>query len=330
MKIVLLSGGSGKRLWPLSSELLPKQFLRVIKDTSGRSISMVQRSWRLLSSIYGEEAVYIAAPESHCPILREQLGEGINLILEPESRDTFPAIMLAAAYLENCGGAGADETIIVLPVDTYAEPSFFTRIGQLDRIIQEDQGRLALVGVQPSQPSEKYGYIQAELDSDGFGSVIGFYEKPDYGTAIELIEQGALWNGGIFAFKLEYARALRERLGYPATYAALAACYSSLPRISFDYMVAEQEKTTVCLHYTGIWSDLGTWNDMLRLLEPASYDAVIMDDDSEGTFVINQLGIPIIVAGIANAVIAAGPDGILISNKNVSHAIKPLVDRIGS
>ncbi|MDF2669911.1 MAG: hypothetical protein K0R67_2217, partial [Paenibacillus sp.] len=325
MKIILLSGGAGKRLWPLSTEILPKQFHKVIRGEEGSLISMVQKTWKILAAKFGADQLYVASGQHTQAILREQLGTEANLILEPSQRDTFPAIALATSYLASIG-ISTDETVVVLPVDAYVDAHFYAKLTDLDHLIQRDIARLALVGIQPTFPSEKFGYIVPGVLQDyRHHSVTSFHEKPSMEAAAELISQGALWNGGVFAFRLGYMENFLTRMNYPWLYSELLTMYATIPRISFDYMIVEPEKRVACIKYEGRWTDLGTWAEMVRVLGTDDVSNVIKDSNCEGTHVINYLDIPIVIAGIKNAVIAAGPDGILITDMSVSHMIKPLV-----
>ena len=330
IKFILLSGGSGSRLWPLSTESLPKPYLKIMRNTDGTLSSMLQRTWETLADKYGAEHLFVAAGTSQEALLREQLGPDVQLILEPSRRDTFPAIAFACASLAEYG-TEADETVVVLPVDTYADPDFYDKLAELDHIIRERLVRLALIGIRPAFPSDKFGYILTsdKLDSSAL-TVDKFLEKPDLTVAADLIRQGALWNGGIFAFRLQYMLDKLAGLNLPIDRPGLEAAFDKIPRISFDYMVIETETSVACVRYDGRWSDLGTWSEIVRLLDPYIGANVVMDEYSTGTHVINQLPIPIVVSGVPNVVIAAGPDGILISDQKSSHLIKPLIDQVNA
>ncbi|WP_158602248.1 sugar phosphate nucleotidyltransferase [Cohnella endophytica] len=329
MKILLLSGGAGKRLWPLSSEILPKPFMKIIRNPSGGSVSMLQRTWGILARKFGPDNIFVVANRHHQAVLEDQLGPKASLILEPAQRDTFPAISLAASYLAHHVGANPDETVIVLPVDAYTEPSFYDLLTDLDRLIAADKARIGLIGVKPTHPSEKFGYvIPLPAPEASYYYVGGFHEKPDRQSALAFMQRNALWNGGVFAFKLNEMRQIVLDHNLPWSYEELYDRYDAFPRISFDYMVVEPEKNILCVAYEGKWTDLGTWSDMVNAFEPDNGNNVIQDDNCLDTYVINQLSIPIIVTGISNAIIAAGPDGILISDKNATHTIKPLVERL--
>lgn len=330
MKIIILAGGNGKRLWPLSSDIMPKQYMKVMKNDIGECCSMVQNTWSILVDKYGEDNLYVISGESQASVLSEQLGPRAQLILEPSRRDTFPAIALASAYLADTG-TPRDETVIVLPVDAHAEHTYYDLLTELDEAIQCGEANLGLVGIRPNELSEKYGYILSEPITDSkTRRVHRFVEKPDLATAAALIEQDAMWNGGIFAFRLEYVLGILAGMNRPLNYAGLQKSYETMPRISFDYMVTETEKNMICVCYEGEWTDLGTWSDIVRVLGEDEGQNFIKDDQSTGTFVINQLNIPIVVAGIREAVIAASPEGILISDRSVSHMIKPLVEQLNA
>lgn len=328
MKILLLAGGNGKRLWPLSNDIMPKQYLKVIKCDNGRSQSMVQKTWQTLANKFGETNLYVVGGQSHADVLAEQLGPRAQLVLEPSRRDTFPAIALSSTYLADTG-TPLDETVVVLPVDAFVDGDYYDLLNGLDDAIQGDRAKLGLIGIEPGYASEKYGYMLSEANPESpYRQVTRFIEKPELPFAMELVEQGALWNGGIFAFRLRYMLDILSGLNRPRYYAGLLSVYDTMPRISFDYMVTETEKNIVCLPYAGNWTDLGTWSDIVRVLGEADGRNFIKDDQSASTFVINQLDIPIVVAGIPNAVIAASPEGILISDMSVSHLIKPLVEQL--
>jgi len=184
MKLVLLSGGSGKRLWPLSNEARSKQFLRILHNPDGKRESMIQRIWRQLNANPVSDEVYISASPKHAELIQKQLGNKVCLITEPEARDTFPAIALLSAYFHSELAVDPGEVVTVMPVDPYVGDSFFTVIKQLEQALTLSQADLALVGVAPTYPSTKYGYIIPAAGGAGgnagqpFQKVIGFKEKP--------------------------------------------------------------------------------------------------------------------------------------------------------
>jgi len=328
VKLILLSGGSGKRLWPLSNDARSKQFLRVLDDGQGRKESMVQRIWRQLGEAGLDGDAYVAASRAQSEMLEFQLGQGIRVIVEPERRDTFPAIALSVLYLIEHEKADPDETVLVMPVDSYVEQAYFMLFGKLDKLIQSSLADIGLIGAKPASPSEKYGYILpgVRLDFDAF-AVERFVEKPKSEEARRLIdEHGALWNCGVFAFRPRYLLDVLAGRQYPVRYTELQERYGGLPVISFDYEVVEQADRVGVVPYNGEWKDLGTWNTLTEeLTEPVIGNAVL-DDQSRGSHVINELSLPVKVLGIPNAVVAVCPDGVLVADKAATPRLKELLD----
>jgi mannose-1-phosphate guanylyltransferase len=330
MKLVLLSGGSGKRLWPLSNDSRSKQFLKVLKSEEGNMESMVQRVWRQIGKVNLADSTYVATGKGQLDMIYSQLGTDAPIIVEPERRDTFPAIALAATYLYSIVGVSLNEVVAVLPVDPYVENEFFGKIKELENIVLDSCADLALIGVKPTYPSEKYGYIVPAIGeySDSYSKVSHFTEKPHEDQAKLLIEQDALWNCGVFAFKLDYLINLLIEKKLPIQYEEMVKQYGELSKISFDYEVVEKAKHVVVSPYDGYWKDLGTWN---TLTEEVSFNLLgngIVSDDSINTHVVNELEIPVTVIGLSNIVVAASPDGILISDKSSSPRIKDIMKNI--
>lgn len=328
MQIVLLSGGSGERLWPLSNSIRSKQFLDVLKDENGNRESMVQRIFRQIKDTDSNISVTIATSKSQVPIIHQQLGQDVSISVEPCRKDTFPAIVLAVSYLLDKKGISEEEPIVVCPVDPYVDNSYFKAIKNLAVLVEESQTKLALMGIEPTYPSEKYGYIIPQTATDQVTSVETFKEKPSKKVAEEYLRRGALWNGGIFAFKAKYLLKKAHKLIKFVDYSDLYSKYDSLDKISFDYAVVEEEQDIKVMRYSGSWKDLGTWNTLTDAISEESIGNVRMDDSSQGVNVINELDIPILVMGIKDAVITASPEGILVSNKEASANIKPFVETI--
>lgn len=326
MKIVLLSGGSGKRLWPLSNDARSKQFLKLLPTKSGNRQSMVQRVYGQIKKYCLDAEVFVATSKSQVDSIRNQLPKDVSVITEPCRRDTFPAIALSVMYLYNKAGASLDETVIVLPVDPYAQSEYFKLLNDMDKAVQSGVSDVVLMGITPTYPSGKYGYIMCEEGAEP-KKVLSFVEKPSEATAAEIIKKGAVWNGGVFSFKIGYLAKICEKLTGYTSYDQLALNYADLTKISFDYAVLEKEKSISMLSYKGEWKDLGTWNTVTEQMETESIGEVELHE-SEGTHIINELDIPLVAMGLKDVVIAASPDGILVSDKNKSSYIKPIVDKI--
>ena len=320
MNIILLSGGSGKRLWPLSNEVRSKQFLKIFRKADGTKESMAQRMYRMIKEVDHTATVTIATSENQIPQIKAQLGEDVSVSVEPCRRDTFPAIALAAACLK-AQGIGSDEPVVVCPVDPYVEADYFVCLKELsDEAGKENAANLTLMGIEPTYPSEKYGYI-IPASSSHMSAVKEFKEKPDAAAAEAYIASGALWNGGVFAFRLSYVLDIAEELFGTDDYQLLCENYGSLQKNSFDYAVVEKEKSINVIRFRGQWKDLGTWNTLTEAMEEAVTGNSVADG-CDNTHVINELGIPVIALGIKNCVIAATPDGILVSDKEASIRLK--------
>lgn len=326
MRLVLLSGGSGKRLWPLSNDARSKQFLKVLNDENSKQVSMVQRVWGQLDKNNLADRAVIATSIAQVDMINSQLGLDVPIVTEPERRDTFPAIALAAVYLYSVQGSSLDEVVGMLPVDPYVEDRFFERVSDMESVLNDSGADLALMGVNPTFPSEKYGYIvPKELDTANYLTVDHFKEKPNQEIAKELIDNNALWNCGVFAFKLSYIINLLEEKGLPTQYEELLENYHLLPKNSFDYEVVEKAKHIVALPYDGYWKDLGTWNTLTEEMGFNVTGKGIIGDGAENSHIVNELDIPITLLGLDNVVVAASPDGILVTDKESSPKVKEYV-----
>ena len=328
MNIILLSGGSGKRLWPLSNDIRSKQFIKLFKNGDDYE-SMVQRVYRQITTVDYNARVTIAASKSQASVIKNQLGEKVSICVEPCRRDTFPAIALAAAYLHDELGVDAGEAVVVCPVDPYVDNTYYEAVEKLQLLAEQGGANLTLMGVEPSYPSEKYGYIIPE-SGENVSPVSAFKEKPDVDTAQKYIGQHALWNAGIFAFKLSYLLNKAHSLIEFEDYRDLYNKYDTLTKISFDYAVVEKESSIQVLRYSGSWRDVGTWNMMTEVMAGTTKDKAILDETCENTNVVNELNIPILCMGCKNMIIAASGDGILVADKERSDSMKPYVDQISA
>jgi len=334
MNIILLSGGSGKRLWPLSNDIRSKQFIKIFKKAEAASEdegddayeSMVQRIYGQIKSVDPEATVTIATSKSQVSAIHNQLGTDVGISVEPCRRDTFAAIALATAYLHDVMGVPKDEAVVVCPVDPYVEDGYFKTLAAMCELAEKGNENLVLMGIEPTYPSEKYGYIKP-MEKDG-KAAWGFTEKPNKEKAEEYIAAGALWNGGVFAYKLSYVLDKSRTLLGTSDYNALFNGYADLKKISFDYAVVEQETSIEVLKYAGTWKDLGTWNTLTEAMEGNVIGDARMDDTCSNVHVINELGVPILVMGGHDLVVSASPEGILVSDKEQSSYIKPFVDAI--
>lgn len=329
MNIVLLSGGSGKRLWPLSNDIRSKQFIKLFKTDDGSYESMVQRVYRQIISVEPDAGVTIATSKTQVSAIKNQLGEKVDICVEPCRRDTFPAIALAAAYLHDVKKVPLTESVAVCPVDPYVENTYYEAVRELCRLSSEKDAKLTLMGIEPTYPSEKYGYIIPET-AENISSVLEFKEKPNREAAEEYISKGALWNAGVFAFKLGYLIKKAHELIDFTDYNDLFAKYESLTKISFDYAVVEKENSINVLRYSGEWRDVGTWNMMTEVMSDSVKGNAVLDEKCVNTNVVNELGIPVLCMGCKDMIIAASSDGILVSDKERSGYMKSYVENISN
>lgn len=329
MKVILLSGGSGLRLWPLSNTTRSKQYINLLQSPNEGYESMIQRVWRQLDAVNLLNHTFLSTNIDQVENIINQIGSNVHLIIEPERRDTFPAIALTASYLHSIEKVGHDEVIFFLPVDHFVENYFFKVLPELEKILHHSDTDILLLGVSPTMPSEKYGYIIPEASNhSAYQKVKYFVEKPDKETAENLINNHALWNCGVFAFKLKYLIDLLIKKGYPTEYNQLSLEYNQLPNISFDIEVIEKSNNISVVPFNGHWKDLGTWSDFVRVMESNIKGRGIVSDDSANVHLINELNIPVVINGLSDVVVAASHDGILVSHKEKSLNIKPLVKEL--
>ena len=326
LNIILLSGGSGKRLWPLSNDVRSKQFIKIFKNDDGSYESMLQRMYKGIKSVDPDANVTIATSKSQVSSIHSQISDNVDLSVEPCRRDTFPAIALATNYLHDINGVGLDEPVVVCPVDPYVEEDYFEALGRLSEMAKTGEYNLNLLGMEPTYPSEKYGYIIPESNSS-FSKVKEFKEKPDLETAEKYIGLGALWNGGVFAYKLGYVLNRAHELIDYVDYKDFLDRYDTFEKISFDYAVVEKESSIGVSRFSGVWKDLGTWNTLTEAMNENIIGKGVMNDNCDNVHILNSLDVPVLCMGMKDAVIAASPEGILVSDKNQSSYIKPFVDK---
>ena len=270
----------------------------------------------------------VATGKRQVSTIKNQLGGKVAICVEPCRRDTFPAIVLACAYLADVQNVRPEEPVVVSPVDPYVDDSYFAAVRQMAALAgRPDAANLTLMGIEPTYPSSKFGYIIPQ-DKAPVSRLVSFKEKPDETTAAAYIARGALWNGGVFAFRLGYLlRAGHRQLDF-RRFADLQANYALQKRISFDYAVAENEPghrgDPLCRAVEGCRH----LEHLLRGDERADHRKVMLDETCRGTNAVNQLNIPLICMGCEDMVIAASSDGILVSSKERSSHIKPFVEQV--
>ena len=330
MQIILLSGGSGKRLWPLSNDARSKQFIPLLKAPDGTTESMIQRVVRQIKESGLQSEITLASNSSQTDIIINQLGHEVNCVKEPERRDTFPAIALACTYLRMKKGRPDDEVVIVMPCDTYTDASYFHAIGQMADAVSSQMCHLVLMGIRPTYPTTKYGYIVPQSNENGnhLQYVSYFEEKPNLDRANELLAKWAYWNGGVFAFRLGYIKQFIEKYINSTTFEEVLEHYNDLPQTSFDYEVVEKASPIAVIPYSGKWKDLGTWNTLTEELNQNYIGNVVAGKHNENSHVINESNLPVFCDGLKNMIVACSPDGIIACSKDCSEHIKTHVDKL--
>lgn len=330
MQLILLSGGSGKRLWPLSNDARSKQFLPLLASPNGGMESMIQRVVRQIREAELTHHITFATNAVQRDCIINQLGEDINVVTEPERRDTFPAIALAVSYLAKEVKCSKDEIVVIMPCDVYTESKYFATISKMAETVEEDIAELVLMGITPTYPSEKFGYVVPKDTEpvNGVKMVARFTEKPNEEKAKELLAQGAFWNGGVFAFRLGYMMDIVDQYIRTETFQEIHKRYGEFPKISFDYEVAEKAKSVAVVPFSGKWKDLGTWNALCEELPSTHIGNVMMGNHNENAHVVNELGIPVFCNGLKDVIVAASPDGIMVCNKQDSEKIKDYANKL--
>ena len=296
MKIVLLSGGKGKRLWPVSTDKVPKQFIKIFSDAS----SMLSKTYNLVLKKSKKEDIYIATGKEYSDSVIQEIQEFNNFIFEPDYIGTFGAILNVATFLEN--NSDLDEIVSIVPIDHNVGEDFYGSLYDAEKLLKSCSSDICLIGIKPTFPSEQYGYILHKNNK-----VLKFVEKPNEDTAINLIHDDALWNSGIVVFKLKSIIDTANKYYNYNNYEDFLNNYSNLPHTSFDKEVLEKTKDISIIKCEDSWDDIGTW----EVLAP-----MISKSDQYNTNIINFESKEIVNDGIRDAIIINSSDGLKIIPKN--------------
>ncbi len=324
-----MSGGAGSRLWPLSSQSMPKQFIPLFQREGDQMESILQRNARLMLQRFETTDIFISSGIEHVQEIRRCLPWEPSIIVEPERRDTFPSICLSSLYLMSVMQLPEDELVCFCPADLYVDHPFVDRIA--DTSVQTDwsQVSIALLGIQPTEPLEKYGYIipkgEAALIDGKTRAIERFVEKPSKTEAAALIAEGALWNSGVFIFPLSFIKQYLQHKGYPITYQAFLAHYKELPKISFDYEVLEKTERAGVISFEGCWSDIGSWDRLIDTIGLPHIGNAVITKDTGNVHVINTTPTPVICMGVSDLIVVLTEQGCLVTSRDTCDDIKSLL-----
>jgi len=340
MKAVILAGGSGTRLWPVSRYGLPKQF---IKLNGGKSL-LCQTVERLAAVVPLKDIFVITNSDYrfHVQADLRSVSPTIedNVILEPVGRNTAPAIALVMRYCLEKLKCAKDEVVFICPSDHIIEPvEKFARYARQAEVAAK-AGSIVTFGIKPSRPETGYGYIKkaGKACDDGVCKVERFAEKPDLKTAEKYVAAGDYyWNSGMFAFTIAtmlaefkaYAPEISRRM--PATLEKMTADFKNMPSISIDYAVMERSKRAAMLPIDILWSDVGSWDSLPEVIAPDGDGNVKVGDvlalDTRKTIMMGENRL-IATIGLKDLIIIDTPDALLIAKRGQAQRVKEVVDML--
>lgn len=326
MKVIILAGGSGSRLWPLSRTYHPKQFLKL--DQLGGE-SLFQKTFKRALKIAGKNDILVVANQQLKFSVMGQIDEiekdypENNIIVEPEAKDTMPAILLGLQY--------TTDDALIIPSDQLLgnEEEFLKAVSKAKDIVKD---YIVTFGIKPSHPHSGYGYIK----HDSEGNVEHFKEKPEVTVAEEYVKQGYLWNSGMFFVNREIIKEELDRIDHKDyelfKYFKLEEVYSDLPKISIDKGLIEQCQKIVTIPIEVDWTDLGSFDSMYTEFEkdidgnlaPASSILI----DSKNNFVHADKNKIVALVDVEDHIVIDSDDALLICPREKSEKVKKVVEQL--
>jgi mannose-1-phosphate guanylyltransferase / mannose-6-phosphate isomerase len=339
VKVIILAGGKGTRLWPMSRDSFPKQFLKLNNEKS----LLQQTIERFLPETSLKDIVIVTNSGYHdhvrsqvkdiSPVLADQI------IIEPEQKNTGPAIVFAIKYLQEKQGLGDKEVVLVSSSDHWisSREKYLDAMNRAEAVAQ--QQRLVTFGVRPYKPETGYGYIKVDTSSSSeVYSALSFVEKPPFELAQEYVKSGDyLWNSGIFAFSVEtfwkelklHAKELFDQAQVPLE--ELTAQFSRMPNCSIDRAVMEKSANISVIPFDFVWSDVGSWDTIFDVMHKNSDQNVTIGNihtiDTKNSLVIGDKRL-ISMVGLEDMVVIETEDALFLGKKGESQRVKELVEEL--
>ncbi|MBI4092845.1 MAG: mannose-1-phosphate guanylyltransferase [Candidatus Kerfeldbacteria bacterium] len=346
MKAVIMAGGSGTRLWPVSRQNTPKQ-----GQPFGDNETLLQKTYRRLRSGWSPADILVSTGAAQFSLLQKQLPQlkRPNFILETERRDTAPAIGLAATYLHR---RNPREIMFTANSDAYLKEvkEYVSLVRTAGKVVTRHPSQTVLIGIKPRFPDTGLGYIKMKRQVETIGQhevflVDRFVEKPDQRTAERYAASWQyLWNPAMFVFRVDamlekfrrwlnptykLLTTIRRAIGTPQERLTVKRLYPKMQKISIDYGIMEKDRAMLVIPADLTWSDIGSWAAVYDMLTERGQANVVrglhITHDSHGNIIYSQTGKLIATAGVKNMILVETDDAILVCPRNRAQDVKKIV-----